>query len=121
MALDLERFSDEDIEQAMEWVRLTQHMLAMAPEANRNVLKLAVENVTAKCNDRWPLARGSSIEISEDDLGVDMSGFTENVTVAFAGRTALCLFAGVDGPHMTAQVLIEGIDTLADEIEGRQQ
>jgi len=117
MALDLESFNERDVTEVTEWVRLTQCMIAMDPELNRNTLKRAVANIADRCNDRWPLERGGSLTLTEGDLGVDMSAFGENVTVTFAGKTALCLFAGVDGPHVTASVLLDGIDDLADAIE----
>lgn len=115
--IDTDKF--EDMVQVMQWTALTQAVILSGPEVNRGRLQEAVDNVAAKCNERWAeVANNEVIEFSADDLGIDLTAITDDVALSFAGFTALCLLGGVDGPHAAAAVLKEAIDELADAAVG---
>lgn len=119
--IDLGKFTEREVQQVTDWTMLTQAMLGMAVERNRDPMKEAVDDIAVICNKRWPLREGDEVAIGVGDLTADLSGFTEDVAVEFIARTAVCVFAGNDGPFPTAAVLKDGINTLADEIERRER
>jgi hypothetical protein len=119
-----DEMSDE-LKHVMEWTELTQAMLGSAPEFARDCLKGVVDELAGRCNDRWPLEPGGMLAIGVDEIKADFGEkvglWSDDVRVAFIGKTSLCLFAGMDGPNLTAVVLNEGIDKLADDIEERER
>lgn len=108
------RFNADDLTQVTEWVELTQALVASGPELNRELLKGAVWEIAGRCNARWPLEPGGQLAIGADELEADFDLIGEDVAIVWIGKTALCLFAGLDGPNLTANVLCAGIDKLAD-------
>lgn len=121
MELDLHlKDEGEVLEHVSKWVALSQNILKAGVEYNRERLKTGVDNIAAKCNDNWEVVNEcGTVEFAADDLGIDLTAITDTVAVAFAGHTAVCVLAGMDGPFLTAQVMKDAIDTMADEIEGR--
>lgn len=111
-------FEDEEMDRAAEWSLLMQAVIRMAPEINRDLMKTAIDNLAAKCNERWlEIEREGSVVFNSTEMGIPLDQFSGDVQEAITGKIAFLLMAGRGGPFETAVILKEGIDDLANEIE----
>jgi hypothetical protein len=111
--VDLSRFSASDIKEVTNWTLLVRAMIGSNPDEHPEIMKAAIDEITEMVNDRWPLETGGSLVIDPEAMETDLSDFSENVRLSFCSRTGLSLFAGIDGPYRTAEVLKGAIDKLA--------
>lgn len=118
MKLDLTLYPPQEVEQVFGWVLLTQDILKADVEL-REQLTNAVQQLAYDCTlnypkDRAEVANGSIAATIEAMLAEEMHQEEANGWVSL---TVVVLFAGADGPAVTASSLCGTVNTMADDIE----